>query len=599
MRPFTRTIIELFDSKRRYLIPLYQRQYAWKVDPHLEYLWEDVTRIANNMVEEAPSPAPHFMGAIVISLVKTFGKQVQAFEVIDGQQRLTTFQLLLIAFRRAAAKYAPLYAEEVEKYIFNFGIMEDEQIERYKIWPSRIDRPAFVALANGEHPPTPGNLPTVAMKAESFFFSEVERFTHLGGEFKVERLEKLFEALKSGLAVVSIELETHDDPQTIFETLNSRGVDLAVGDLVRNFIFQRAVGLGQEDGVLTVDHLYEKYWLPLDGWFWKEEDTRGRLNKQRLDWLLFDHLSMSKGEIVSAEYLYQNYRKWIVQKKPFKNVTQELIAVNQSANTLKRVVAANEDDPVGAFGIFTKAFDVSTTMPFVLFIAENLPGNEIKAFLTFIESYLLRRDVCGLSTGNYNRFFIEAVKYMRQEGVTLHSLITYLSLGEIETTRWPNDDEYRSAWMTRPQYKSARQPRLKYILRRIDQKKRTKFDEVLEVKSDLTLEHIMPQKWSTNWPLLDESGQIVDPLSSLESMERASERNKRIQSFGNLTLLTQSLNGSVSNAEFSKKMPSIKAQGSLILNRELSSYDKWNENTIDARGHNLFNFARQLWPLAY
>ena len=112
MRPFTRTIIELFDGKKRYLIPLYQRQYAWKVSPQLELLWEDINRVATHLTHEGHLPAPHFMGAMVIAQIKTYGRQVQAFEVIDGQQRLTTFQIMLVALRDVAHAKSPEYAAE-------------------------------------------------------------------------------------------------------------------------------------------------------------------------------------------------------------------------------------------------------------------------------------------------------------------------------------------------------------------------------------------------------------------------------------------------------------------------------------------------------
>lgn len=143
MRPFTRTIIDLFDSKRRYLIPLYQRQYAWKVSPQLELLWHDIQLSADRLEASGKLTAPHFMGAIVISQLKTFGKQVQAFEVIDGQQRLTTFQLLLTALRRVADDVSPEYAAEVSKHLLNDGVMENVSVERFKLWPSLVDRSAF------------------------------------------------------------------------------------------------------------------------------------------------------------------------------------------------------------------------------------------------------------------------------------------------------------------------------------------------------------------------------------------------------------------------------------------------------------------------
>ena len=123
MKPFTRSIIELFDGKKRFLIPLYQRQYAWNVHPQLELLWEDIERAVHRIASDRASLSPHFMGAIVVAQIKTFGKQVQAFEIIDGQQRLTTFQLLLAALRDVAAANSSRYADELQKYLVNDGVI--------------------------------------------------------------------------------------------------------------------------------------------------------------------------------------------------------------------------------------------------------------------------------------------------------------------------------------------------------------------------------------------------------------------------------------------------------------------------------------------
>ncbi len=325
MRPFTRSIIELFDGKRRYLIPLYQRQYAWKVSPQLELLWEDVERAAKRLREEGKLSSPHFMGAIVLSQIKTYGKEVQAFEVIDGQQRLTTFQLLLSALRDVAGSLSPEYAAEVSKYLINDGVMETPSIERFKLWPSLTDRFSFITIIDpdAEHisswktPEDEQGVVRPSVAAYSFFKARIEDHVITDGEFDPFRMEKLFEALRSGLAAVSIELESGDDAQTIFETLNSRGVDLSASDLMRNFIFQRAKGLGQTHGQLKVDDLYQKYWLPLDGWFWREGETRGRQTGPRQDWLLVDHLAMMQADLVPLTIYSKPIVDGFWMKNPF------------------------------------------------------------------------------------------------------------------------------------------------------------------------------------------------------------------------------------------------------------------------------------------
>ena len=367
MKPYTRSIIELFDSKKRYLIPLYQRQYAWKVRPQLELLWEDIERAVKRLTTDRASLSPHFMGAIVIVQIKTFGKQVQAFEIIDGQQRLTTFQVLLAALRDVAAAKSSKYADELQKYLMNDGVMENPQAERFKLWPSLSDRRAFVAIvdANTDLDEITSRLMDEdgfvrpAADAYAFFRKQIEIHVYDDGNFNEDRLETLFEALKEGLAVVSIELEGGDDPQTIFETLNSRGIALTPADLTRNFIFQRAKGMGQVDGSLAIDKLYEKHWLPLDRAFWAQIASRGRQSRNRLDWMLTDHLSMHIGDLVSVESLFERYRRWILNQRPFLSVTEELESVTATGAVEKRLFEQQKGDALGDFGRFADAFDVS------------------------------------------------------------------------------------------------------------------------------------------------------------------------------------------------------------------------------------------------
>jgi hypothetical protein len=604
MRPFTRSIIELFDGKKRYLIPLYQRQYAWSVSPQLELLWEDIERAVVRLEADRQAATPHFMGAIVIAQIKTFGKQVQAFEVIDGQQRLTTFQLLLAAFRDVANAHGSVYGQEVNKLLFNDGVMETPDVERFKLWPTLTDRRSFVHLIDpaadlasiGAAPDDEEGVVRPAVAAHAWFKARIEEHVTIDGAFDAFRLEKLFEALQAGLAAVSIELEGGDDPQTIFETLNSRGVDLSAGDLMRNFIFQRAKGLGQEHGSLNVDKLYSEHWLPLDRWFWREEDTRGRQTKPRLDWLLVDHLSMKRAEVVSVDHLFESYRRWILNEAPFSSVEQELLSISGSAAIHRRIAEQRSDDVLGRFGRFAKAFDVSTAMPLVLYLAtDGEIGHDLADALAMIEAFILRRDICGLTTKNYNRLFIDVLDKVRRSSLpALRALEVQLSLGDSEINRWPTDEEWKAGWLGRDQYKGPRQPRLRYLFEAIERAKRTAMSEEIEIKSELTIEHIMPQKWRSHWPVPGFE-HVAEGEIDVDQLAREVEREQAINKLGNLTLLTHSLNATVSNGPFSVKMPAVRAHASLALNRELNAFDHWDEETILQRGQALFEVARKIW----
>jgi hypothetical protein len=604
MKPFTRSIIDLFDGKRRYLIPLYQRQYSWRETPQIELLWEDIERAVKRIEVDRSSLAPHFMGAIVISQVKTFGKQVQAFEVIDGQQRLTTFQLLLTALRDVAEAHESTYAREIGKYLLNDGVMEKEE-ERYKLWPSITDRRALVKLVDStvdltnvaglaEDDELVGKAATAAHDA---FRKRIKIHVTVDGAYQEGRLEILFEALKSGLAVVSIELEGGDDPQTIFETLNSRGMPLSPSDLLRNFIFQRAKQLGMSDGSLNVDKLYEKHWLPLDRNFWRSQESRGRQTRSRLDWMLTDHLAMHIGELVSIENLFAEYRKWTLDKVPFASVKEEVEAISITAAVEQRLFAPTEGDPVGRFGRIANAFDVSTAMPLVIYLATepSVAPRLGEAFLA-LESYILRRDICGLTTKNYNRFFTSLIHRLRTcDGEKVDELIVYLSSRLADIDRWPDDAEWERSWVMREQYRPGRQARLRYILETIERGKRTARTENLHIRSALTIEHIMPQKWQTYWALPGMES-VTEADYGPELSERVHARNSIVNTIGNLTLITSTLNSSVSNGHFSVKMPELRAFTALALNRELHEFETWDESTIRRRSAALLEMARVIWP---
>ncbi len=603
MKPFTRSIIDLFDGKRRYLIPLYQRQYSWRETPHIELLWEDIERAVKQIEVDRSSLIPHFMGAIVISQVKTFGKQVQAFEVIDGQQRLTTFQLLLAALRDVAEEHGSSYGREIGKYLLNDGVMENEE-ERYKLWPSITDRRALVKLVDSttdlssiaglaDNDELVGKAATAAYDA---FRRRIEVHVDVDRVYKESRLETLFEAMKSGLAVVSIELEGGDDPQTIFETLNSRGMPLSPSDLLRNFVFQRARHLGQSDGSLNVDTLYEKHWLPLDRSFWKSQESRGRQTRSRLDWMLTDHLAMNIGDIVSIENLFAGYRKWTLDKTPFVSVTDELEAISATATIEQRLFSPKEGDPVGRFGRIANAFDVSTAMPLAIYLAtESSVAPRLTEAFSILESYILRRDICGLTTKNYNRFFASLIPRLRTcDGDKVDELSAYLSSRLSDMDRWPDDTEWERSWIMREQYRSARQPRLRYILETVERAKHTAKTEDIQIRSILTIEHIMPQKWQTNWALPGMEG-VAEADYGPDLSERIRARNSIVNTIGNLTLITSSLNSSVSNGNSSVKMPALRTFTALALNRELQEFELWDESTIRRRGAALFELARTIW----
>ena len=152
MKAYARSIFHLFDGKRRYIVPLFQRQYVWNREKQWEPLWEDISRVAERRWENQTGP-PHFLGAMVLDQIRTYGNQVPAHLIIDGQQRLTTFQIIMAALRQVAGSVdASDFADEVQRYLENTGIMENRDEERFKMWPSRVDQEAFKLIVDSTSP---------------------------------------------------------------------------------------------------------------------------------------------------------------------------------------------------------------------------------------------------------------------------------------------------------------------------------------------------------------------------------------------------------------------------------------------------------------
>ena len=210
----------------------------------------------------------------------------------------------------------------------------------------------------------------------AFFREKIADFLQGHDDERKSKLGLLFEALKDRLAVVSIELDATDDPQTIFETLNSRGEPLAEGDLIRNFLFQRALRT-TEGNQGAVERLYSKYWLKFDNDLWRAPTSQGKTFLPLRDWMIVDHLTMHIGENVTHTRLFSRYRNWIEAKAPFENLEEELAAINESAQIYQEVRNADLTTPLGRIGAVIAAFDVNTVTPLVLFLAKKIRDKEI------------------------------------------------------------------------------------------------------------------------------------------------------------------------------------------------------------------------------
>jgi hypothetical protein len=420
--------------------------------------------------------------------------------------------------------------------------------------------------------------------------------------YHAENVQALYNTLRKHLELVVIELEKEDDPQVIFETLNFGGVPLFPSDLVRNFVFLRANK--QEE---PADKLYKEQWLEFDAapaecldgdsnLFWKRMEKQGRNKRTRLDLFLHHYLTYQKEDEVNIGHLFREFRDWW-EAEP-RVVSQELGRLRKHSEVFRGFFVPDPKTRLGQFAIRLRKLDTSTVYPVLLLLATernaSLPESEFNAILCDLESYLIRRAICGLTIKQYNRFFLSLLQSLRKAGaVNHHNVRDFLLAAQGSSSVWPADKEFEKAWLRDPAYANLGPAVTAMILEAIDHRLRTVKCEDISIQGALTVEHVLPQQWSGHWPL---NGAEPDPITGDTP---ADIRDRLLHSFGNLTLLTTPLNSSIQNGPFSVKRPEIAKQSSLRLNvyfQDFQDSEPWNEEVILKRSQDLFDVACTVWP---
>ncbi|MBK9751371.1 MAG: DUF262 domain-containing protein [Chloroflexi bacterium] len=612
MKPEKLTVYQLFEKQQRYVVPLFQRPYVWEREQQWQPLWDDITYKADQIIERDSYDhdlGSHFLGAAVINELKTFGKQVRRYEIIDGQQRLTTLQILLVAFRNFLKKIA--YADEallgdLARLTGNSGTRAEE-VEKYKVWPTIADRSTYEAIFTATSPDDVqariadgrAGSPRLA-EAYGFFYAAIDEYVRFGeNDDEIEspeyaydsdmartRIEALMEALKRHLEIVIIELESGDDPQIIFETLNARGVPLLPSDLIRNFVFLEATN-NRED----IEKLYTQYWLPYDDYdrglaaFWKEEEEQGRVKRPRIDLFIFHYLTLKTGQDIKITHLFQEFRRWWQHtRKPNEPVEAYLKDIARYSAVYHKLITMGGQSRLGVFIRRLEILQTSTLYPVLLYFygeRTDIPPAELDGLLVDLESYLVRRVMCGLGAKNYNRNFLILLRDLRRaEKIDRTVLRDILAGFEGDAGLWPTDEQFKREWMHAQMYKRLARARLRMVLEALDLQLMTSKQERVHIDGELTIEHVYPQT--------PENG-VWSPL----------EPPTLVHTIGNLTLLTNALNSSISNGPFAAKRPEIVKQSSLRMNtyfQEMAGQPQWGAEHIAARGELLFNLACTIWP---
>lgn len=612
----------IFAEGRRFMVPLYQRKYQW-ADHRLLPFWDDVQAKAAEVLENE-SKFQHYMGALILAPI---GESAQIgitprVQVVDGQQRLTTFQLLLAAIREVArAHKCDGIIAHVQDYLFNpLKSKDTDPLTKFKLTPTPSDRQVFHDLLEHEYKVVrskyqefywggrvPKNTPLKALRAYEVFKQNVEHFALSGpidaeaGESEAEsneepiketlelRLEALLQALLSRMKLVVITLGEDDDAQVIFETLNSKGEPLLAMDLVRNNIFYRA----EKEGA-SAEVLYKELWDPFDHSWWRDPAPFARPKRPRIDHFLAHVLAAETGEKISMRELYAEYRAFAVPKgRPrFNEVEDELRLLERHAPTYETLEGREEHDKTIAWlGRKLAAWQVTTAYPIALQIANEAISEEERAKIAkLIYSFIVRRALSSLTAKNLNRIFQAISQKFIVEGTSVTTLTSFFGERTGDSTRFPSNEEFRQGILSQPAYVLAPGARIKDVLWELELASRTSFAEKVSMPQGLQTEHVLPVSWTDEWPLPD--GDCVDRWSN---DFRVVERRRVLQTLGNLTLITGGLNSSSSNKGFQTKQEKFAEHTGLFLNRWFAKQNEWNEEKIRERAEDMASKALKIW----
>lgn len=542
----------LIYARTQYIVPIWQREYSWGKTQWTE-LWSDITRLYEETFKKrSGQDISHFMGSIVLKPRKLGG--VEKYVIIDGQQRMITL-LVLIALIRDKAKgdNATLSDTIQSSYLFNRDIKSAS--ERFKLRPSDTDNTSFERIMNGESD-VQGRL------ADAYVFFEQrleEEKDESGNRYD---LEKLKETIVDNLRAVEIVLAEKDDPNRIFETLNSRGLELEQADLVRNFFMMKVRDEGR------AERLYKGTWLPMQ---------RRLSSIENLTEFFRHYLAMKKHARVKQKDIYrlimQERLKWAKEDETI----AELQEMKRHSKYYQRLLFPDKERIAkirrGLERLNT--WKVSTAYPFLLkaYLAK-IPVDDFCRVLGTIESFVVRRHFCNVKTNSLNTIFTSLC------GLDDRDLVASLEkeLANYEWNyRWPDDDEFAESFTTFPIYKSSH-AKCHLVLSSLEQS--FGHPERVELQS-LTIEHVMPETPTDWWKT-----HIGSDWQRVYS--------ERLHTIGNLTFLAGPTNPKLSNSPFpDKKKWFMKTK--VDLSGYFQSLDRWTETELLERAELLSQKGLEIW----
>nr|WP_143082082.1 DUF262 domain-containing protein [Nonomuraea wenchangensis] len=439
------TLRKLIQGDQQLLVPLYQRQYTWE-RPQLTQLWTDITAQVDVLAEQRQDAPSHFMGSVVLAPGPELAPSRSQWIIVDGQQRLTTLMLALCAIRDHLVAEEPSARERINELHLINKFQQGEL--RYRLLPTQSDRAAFKACVDGT---SDGRSDSLVGNAYQFFRSMLKEFDDPADPHDIARVESV---LLDRLNLVQILVEKDDNAFRIFESINNTGMRLSQVDLIRNYVFMCLPTRGQ--------HVYDEYWKPI----------QDQLDAKAMEQLMYLVLVLREGGEAQYNAVYRGHQQLLLTLSGDESQVEAYVQdLHRRARHLSQILFPSEDLPFAGRLRFLKEWQASTAYPLIMRLLElreddHIGDEEVSEALTYVESFLVRRLIAGVTTGNLNRIFQRlAVQLVAEEDVP-QAVRTALSPARLY---WPSDAQLREEIRSRAFYWQGRTVQQKLILRRIEE----------------------------------------------------------------------------------------------------------------------------------
>lgn len=556
------TLAGLLAGKKQFQVPLFQRPYSWE-DTQLRQLWSDVMEQAG-LVADRSGGSTHFLGSVVHAPAPLNTMAFPHALVVDGQQRLTTLSLALAALRDHVRAAEPEWAADIDRqFLVNPRTQGNEVL---KLLPTQFDREAYREHITGT-PPSGGD--SRVENAYRFFRTKL---AEVAADEDAPGLVQIEEALTSRLILVEVNADERDNVYRIFQSLNNTGLDLTQADLLRNYLFMHLPTRGES--------LYESHWTPL----------QRELQPKEIEHLIWLQLVLDGESRVRRQDIYNaeqaRFAKTAQTEQVYEDYIKEL--VRRSAHYVAMLHPEREADTAVRTALTTlRRWDAEVIAPPVMLLFElrekgRADSAQVARALTLIESFLVRRMMCRVSSNGLNRIFTDLPSQLSLElpvGEAIHQALS-------ATRRsWPTDEELMDAILAKPFYLYGRAAQRRFVLRRLEESYEHP-EPVDFAAAKLSVEHILPQTPSAEW--------LAALAETARPGEDAAELHERLlHTLGNLTLTAQ--NAKLSNHPFDRKK-NLFDHSHLELNRLIAETPAWGVAEIEARGRELASRAIKLWP---